>query len=437
MLWLVGTVILLPVKIINLPFNFELVDIWILMGLPVALLYYCVRPRQMISFSYIVPIWLVMVSSFLSSFTSPSATNSLTIIIKETYLFVWFLSLTVLLNKVSARDFRIVMYVWTIVVILHGLLMVAQFISPELWRLINSFGGNSARIVGYRPAGLFICDQAGCANKAAYFQLLGFVPVLLAGFSKRTTTILGITLLVSLLTTGSMGATLAFCAGLIVVLISIAIIKKSGLLILKYLFRIVLTIVLFGGFIYIVTSQNQGYRKHIEKILVGRFDRSSAGRFTLWQRGIDVLLENNAFFWGVGPDNFRVVDAAQSDNQLHNDTLAFLVERGLIGVSGLALFAGIAIRRAITILQLVSKDPKHARLELVVFLAVIAATIVESLTHQLFRTRELWLVIALLEVVYFKLVTSNYEPERTAPVLNATPGYYREPLVHSEAMVDG
>ena len=65
MIWLVGTVVLLPIKIINLPFNFELVDAWILMGLPIAMLSFIVRPRQFIGLSYIIPMWLVMMSSFL------------------------------------------------------------------------------------------------------------------------------------------------------------------------------------------------------------------------------------------------------------------------------------------------------------------------------------------------------------------------------------
>src|SRR4030065_2813515 len=160
--------------------------------------------------------WLVLVSSFLSSFAAPSATNSLIVIFKETYLFVWFISVTILLYQLKARELRIVLYAWSIVVILHGLLMVAQFLSPEIWRLTNSLGGNSARIEGYRAAGLFICDKAGCANKAAYFQLSGFVPILLAGFSKTRTLLLGIILLISTLTTGSMGATLAFSTGLII-----------------------------------------------------------------------------------------------------------------------------------------------------------------------------------------------------------------------------
>jgi hypothetical protein len=331
------------------------------------------------------------------------------VIFKESYLFGWFLSVTILLHNIKTRELRIVMYTWSIVVIIHGLLMIAQFLSPEIWRFTNALGGNSARIEGYRAAGLFICDKAGCANKAAYFQLLGFVPVLLAHFSKRKTILMSIILVASMLTSGSMGATLAFITGLITSGITIALFKKKLLLVLKNILRFVAIALLIGGIFYIISGQVQNYRDHFEKIIVGRFEKSSGGRLNLWQRGIDALLEHNAFLWGVGPENFRVVDAAGTDNQLHNDTLAFLVERGLIGLSGLALFAGISIRRAISILQISGKDPKAAHLELVVFLAVIAATLVESLTHQMFRTRELWLVLAIQEAVYFQLKMSEGE----------------------------
>jgi len=319
--------------------------------------------------------------------------------------------------------------------------MVAQFFSADVWQFTNALGGNTARYEVYRAAGLFICDAAGCANKAAVFQLMGFVPLLLAGYSKRTTVILGIFLFASMLTSGSMGATIAFSSGLIAALFAVAYLKRSLSIVIKYFLRIVPALLLLGGLFYIVFyivgSQNSNRLNHFERIIVGRYDKSSGGRFDLWGRGIDVLLEHNAFFWGVGPENFRVVDASGNDNQLHNDTLAFLVERGLIGLIGLGLFAGITLMKAVQIIQIFRNDPKRARIGVVVFLAALVATIVESLTHQVFHTRELWLVLAVQEAVLHKMITSEYGIEVTLRTMQEPSGYHPGLLVRPEVTVDG
>jgi hypothetical protein len=431
MIWMAGIVIFLPVKILNIPLNFELVDIWIAVGLPVILYLYWLRRPHTISLSYIVPMWFVLMSSFISTYTSPSPTNSLIVILKEVYLFVWFLVATALLIQLNAKDLRQVMRIWTVLVICHGALMIAQFISPAIWEFTNSLGGNSARLEGYRAAGLFICDKAGCANKAAFFQLMGFVPLLLSGYSRRITLLLGIFLFASMMTSGSMGAAIAFSAGLLVSIIAIAYIKRNLWVVIKGFILVGFVVLILGGVLYLVGSESPDQLNHFDSIILGRYDKSSAGRFGLWGRGVNVLLENNAFLWGVGPENFRVVDASGNDNQLHNDTLAFLVERGLLGLIGLGLFAGIGMSKAVHILQIYEKDPKRAGFEVVVFLAALTATIVESLTHQVFHSRELWLVLAVQEAVLYKMITSEYainpttevepEPARTYPELVGRP----------------
>ena len=95
------------------------------------------------------------------------------------------------------------------------------------------------------------------------------------------------------------------------------------------------------------------------------------------------------------------------------------------------------MRRAISILQISGKASERARLEVVVFLAVIIATMVESLTHQLFHTRELWLVLALQEAVFFKMITSENGIEPTIRTMNESSRYRHGLLVQPEANVDG
>lgn len=409
-IWVAVTVVFLPVKFLNFPLNFELVDIWILIGFPVVFLFYATRTSHIINLTYAIPILVVLVSSLISTFTAQSFSNSLIVISKEIYLFVWFMAVAGILTFINTKDLRWILRIWSAVVLAHGALIIAQFFSPALFRFTYALGGFSIDYEVYRPSGLFILDAAGNANKAAFFQLMGFVPLLLAGFSKRITAILGLFLFSSIMSTGSMGANIAFLSGLVVATLAIAFLKKNLLLVIKLFFQSVFVILLLGGVLYVVVSQNQAYLDRFEKIAVGRFDKSSGDRFSLWQQGIDALVENKVIIWGIGPQNFKEFDD-EGRMQLHNDTLAFLVERGMFGVLGLALFAGVAMRGAVYILQTYNRAPARARLEVVVFLAALTATLVESLTHQIFHTRELWLVLALQEAVLYKMLRFEYGSE--------------------------
>ena len=336
------------------------------------------------------------------------------VILKEVYIFIWFITVMAVLSRLDAKAFRLIMLVWSGVVLLHGCLMIAQFLSPDLWRITANIAGRSTIYERFRPTGLFTN-----ANSAAFFQLLGFVPLLLAGLSKRTTIILGLLLLSSMLVTGSMGAALAFIAGLV---IAVIVISLSGHLVFisKIFVQLAVVILLLGGLLYIVVSQNQRYRDHFEHIIFGRAERSSEGRFDLWQRGTDVLLDRNQFLWGIGPENFRAVDGR--DKQLHNDFLAFTVERGLLGTVGLVLFAIVAVSRATYLFLLSNRYPDRSRLVVVVFLAAMIAAIVESLTHQTFHSRQLWLILALQEAMLFKMKTSEEGLKPTSRARKGLPG---------------
>ena len=65
-MWMSVLMLLLPVKIFQFPFNIELSDFWILMGLPVIWLLFLLDNRP-IRFPYFVPMWLILIISIISS----------------------------------------------------------------------------------------------------------------------------------------------------------------------------------------------------------------------------------------------------------------------------------------------------------------------------------------------------------------------------------
>lgn len=345
-----------------------------------------------ISWAYTPVIVFIFAVSFLSAFAAPNPSKSLIVIGKEIYLFIWFLMVTALLCGLSAADLRRVMVIWSAVAVLHGLLIIAQFLSPALWQFTKSITGNVEVFDHYRSPGLF-----PNANSAAFSQLMGFVPLVLANFPAPLAVGLGICLFLSILGTGSMGATIGALAGLSVAVFTIWVLSKKLIVITKYFVPLVITMTALGGIFLFVISQNKSYQGRLEGIVFGRADRSSGGRFNLWERGMDVFLDHSGFFWGVGPENFREIDGR--DKQLHNDFLAFAVERGLLSVIALAIFGAIAFSRAFYLFQTCKVS---ADLSVVVFLAAVVAMLIESLTHQIFHYRELWLVLALQEAMIFK-----------------------------------
>jgi hypothetical protein len=416
LIWILGTLILLPVNNIKLPLNLALVDIWILIAVPFFWLYFFFENKT-VRFAYTFPIWLILVGSLISTFAAPKPMNSLVVISKEVYLFIWFFTMITLLSKLNTRDTRLILFVWLGVIIFHGLFIIAQFVFPEVWKITAVFAGKLSSFSNYRPAGFFVCaDKAGCANKAAFYQLLGFVPLLLLKFSSKITTMIGVFIVVSFLATGSMGATIACLVGLTIAVIIFLLLGNNLHHTIKILFQIIIILSFLGGLFFVVINQNPTWQTKFLNIFLGRAERSSEGRFDLWQRGINVLLERDIALWGIGPENFRIVDGR--DKQLHNDLLAFSVERGLLGTVGLVLFALFAAGRAVSLLLEYNKHRDRSLLVVVVFLAAIAAALVESQTHQIFHARWLWLVLALQESMIIQLRTTQNEMEPSQHLLN-------------------
>lgn len=420
--WLVGMFVLLPVETVRLPLGITLVDLWTVGGLPVIWLS-IPRAKHTISLYYVLPLWLIFTGSFISTFAALAPRNGIIVIVKELFVVGWIVTVTVVLVRLNPRDFRRVLLVWAAVVFLHGLVILAQFVSPEFWRVSAELLGRGADYEIYRPSG-FNTN----ANGAGLFQLLGFVPLILLRPSRNIGILLGALLLTTIVATGSMASMLSLTAGTLVALAVLVLRGKIDVIIRLFASLVIAATILGTGFLF-VTSQNQRYQDHLEQIIFGRAERSSSRRFDLWQRGLDVFAERSALLWGIGPENFRVVDGG--GNQLHNDFLAFLVERGLVSTAGLGLFAALAMLRALNLYLLADAQrhktdseryttgagpPAISGLGLIIFLVIMIAALVFSLTHQIFHSRELWIVLSVQEALYFQHLRARSQQSATQPM---------------------
>jgi hypothetical protein len=398
MIWLVGMFILLPLDFIALPLGLGLVDLWTIMALPAVWLS-VPRGKHIISLYYMMPMCLILAGSFASTLVATAAKNGLMVILKEIFVLIWFITIAVALVRLNARDFQRLLVVWSAVVLGHGLVIVAQFLSPAIWQLSAEYLQRGAQYDFYRPSGLFTNS-----NAAAFFQLLGFVPLLLVRPRRMLGIILGLILLTTVLLTGSMASILSFTTGTVVALTTLST-RGYSAAVGRFLVRLAMILVPLGVLCLLIIGQNQRYQSHLQRILLGRVERSSESRFDLWERGVNIMVDRKVFLWGIGPDNFRVVDG--NDNQLHNDFMAFLVERGVVSTLGLGLFALLAMNRALRLFLLSDlQHPDGSQPVVIVLLAAMMGVFVYSLTHQVFHDHQLWIILGFQEALHFKLMNS-------------------------------
>lgn len=392
-IYVLGTVILSVEQFLKLPSNLSLVDFWSLLFLPICW-WYLIRIRQPVRFPYVLGMWFILLGSFIGTFFSFDPLASIVFIAKEVYLYIWFVTLTAVFASLESSLLRRVLLVWTMVVVLHGVMLVAEFVSPNFYgfmiSILGSIGNVDSRFLG-RPAGLFENPVW-----AALFQVMGFVPLLLAGFRRELSLLLGLILLLSILATASLGALSALLGASVVAVIVLLLMGGH----LKFLVWLATVLTLAAGLFLFTLSQFPDVLARLEHLTTDRAAHTAGERLGLWGSGSEILFSQKSIL-GVGPNNYR--DFLENKT-LHNDFLEFGVERGVIGLLGLALLAGEALNSAVKILLQQKKIGDAARPVGVIFLAMLVGAFLESNAHQIFHFRTVWLGLALQEATLIRMM---------------------------------
>src|SRR3990172_11105911 len=155
--YLVGMLVLSVEQFLALPQNLTSGDFWNVLFLPVCWLY-LIRIRQAIRFPFALGMWFILLGSFIGTFSSFDPLASIIFITKEVYLYVWFVTVTAVFTSLEPGLVRRVLLVWLAVAVLHGVLLVADFVSPNFYgfmiSVLGSIGNVDVRYIG-RPSGLF------------------------------------------------------------------------------------------------------------------------------------------------------------------------------------------------------------------------------------------------------------------------------------------
>jgi len=396
--YLLGMVVLSVEQFISLPQNFDLVDFWNLLFIPVCWVY-LIRIRHSIRFPFALGMWLILLGSLIGTFISTNPQASFIFITKEVYLYVWFVTMTAVFTSLEPRLMRHVLLVWTAVVVLHGILLVSEFVFPNFYLFIISFLRHFGPIdIRYFPRSTGLFQNPVWA---ALFQLMGFVPLLLLRLRRELSLFLGMILLLSILATASLGSLSALLGATVVAVFLLLLIGGH----LKSFVWLASVMTLMAGLFFITIRQFPDILTKLEHLTTDRAAHTADERLFLWGGGTEVLFSPRSIL-GVGPNNYR--DFLENKT-LHNDTLEFGVERGVIGLLGLVLLAGEALISAVKILLNQIKSRDTAQPSGVIFLAMLFGVLLESNAHQIFHFRSVWLGMALLEATFYKMLSPSIE----------------------------
>ncbi len=378
---LCASLLLQPVQCLRLPANLQAPDLaalaWIALSAP-----WLFAKGRAHALPLLGPFLLLLAASTLAAACSQDPGGSTMALLVEMWLYVWFASLSVALAAADDRTLKRALGCWLAAGVGNGVFILAQFARPDLQAATSAALGSLGSLDPFRPSGFF----ENC-NSAAFFQLSALAP--LAVLSTRASISLPclVVLLLSLLATGSMGALSALAAAVLMALAALLALHRDASACLRLCLAGLACAAIATSLASAAVLADPEFADRVDYVLTGRSEGSAQSRMTLWSRAADLLQERFSPF-GIGPDQFKSV----AGFGVHNDALATVVERGLLGIAAAAILGIASLRAAV---RVAARGAEGRHRPTIVPIAALAACAVLSMTHEVFHQRPLWLLLAL------------------------------------------
>jgi hypothetical protein len=337
---LVGaTVGLLPLVTPAGPGNTALADAGMVACVAVAVLW-AARERLALSFPYAIGVTLLMIGGALAATVAAAPLGTVLVLAQDAFLLMW--AAVLMLGRHDPAIIRAATTSWCrVAVVYSGLVVIAYIIGFGPLSGVNAADGVRASYTfgdpnlagNYLVTSLFMCIACRCP-RADSTRRLGYVLILVAiGF------------------TGSNGAVLTLLVGCGV---SVAISQYrnrgayAGLLslVLAAVVSAALSVAVLPRIDFDAIRAQASSSVPLLRDSVGRSGASSSERRTILSEGVALFLEGNGT--GVGPARTKsTLRATQASyvKEAHNDILATVLERGVLGALGLLLLAAAVFSR--------------------------------------------------------------------------------------------
>lgn len=377
---------LLPVLRPSAPGNTSPVDLPMALSIAVAVVW-ALREKIQLHVPYAVPVAVIVLAGTVATLFSPFPTTALSELAKDGYLLVW----AALLVNVwrSPRAFRLSLRVWVMSSVAWAAILIATYyLHIDAISGVNSTDGPRASLL------------TGDSNMLATYFDISIMVVVGTRFPRRLPLRLGSLslLLGGLALTLSNGGVIALLLAAAVTLAILAARRSPLALALGATAALLLVggSLLYGASISTLQDAASGSGNSALANSLGRSTESSYERATIFQESIGLFNQDGWIGWG--PQTTKPALDAQLGpypNEAHDDYMAALSERGLLGGLGVALLVIAIGFRARTLLvgggsrDFVAALPVPAAL----FGAVVGVAFI-STNEEILHARHVWALLA-------------------------------------------
>jgi O-antigen ligase len=374
------------------PGHFTPVDVLIAAAI-LGVLLWAGTYRLRLRLPYVIPMSILLTAGALAALFSQNRDAGALALLQDVFIFAWAAAIA---NVVRVpRNLSIILAAWAWAATFWASMLILGALTNQSW-IVGATHAASAR-------GQLWFDNPNMAG--VYFVMSLFVVFLGRHPRNRVLRAFGVLLMLSaLVITGSNGAILALILGAVVSLV-VTVRRRTDAMVA--LVTGMIALILIGGLAYLagdgdVLTRIEGSPNGLIQRSVARGPNSAEGRATLYAEEFELYRSDNLL--GIGPANTKASlkrSFAVSVEEAHDDYLAALVERGVVGALGLLLLiASVAVMAYSVVRRPLSQAFADRLGNSSAIAGAVAAMAVYAMTHELLHYRHVWALLGILAGIY-------------------------------------